>query len=80
MNVRAIKYLDLHGKPVTARFNDGSGNSATNGNGAKVGVPHVVFKDADNQTVLAPIMSETTWETFVLGLQNDPGAKAEVIE
>lgn len=76
MTVRAIKYLDLHGKPVTASFNDGSSTT----NGAKAGVPHVVFKDADNQTVLAPIMSETTWETFVLGLQNDPGAKVEVIE
>lgn len=84
VTIRAIKYLDLHGKPVTARFNDGSGNSANNGttnaNGAKAGVPHVVFKDAGNQTVLAPIMSETTWETFVLGLQNDPTAKVEVIE
>lgn len=78
MNVRAIKYLDLHGKQVTARFNNGSGS--TNGNGAKAGVPHVVFKDADNQTALAPIMSEVTWETFVLGLQNDPTAQVEVIE
>lgn len=44
MTARAIKYLDLHGKPVTACFNDGS----------KHGAPHVVFKNADNQTVLSP--------------------------
>lgn len=78
VTIRAIKYLDLHGKPVTARFNDGSG--ATNGNGAKAGVPHVVFKDTDNHTILSPIMSEPTWATFVSGLLNDPTAKVEVIE